>query len=99
MNFEWWLSWIFLILFIFFFFFFSFSVWKVGSEEFSTKDNKPKIKDLECRLWSHAKLGGHVQTKSYSCAASWYNKSTVVVNDNNGGIDLVTHDFEYTRDQ
>jgi hypothetical protein len=92
-----------IISYFFFYFFSSFSVWKVGGEEYATdanKELKPKIKDLECKIWSKSdNTKESCNPPKWSCAASWYDKNTVIMNDSTGAVGLFVQGFDYNRDQ
>lgn len=49
----------------------------------------------EMKVWSHGSLGnGFLRGKGWSCAAAWYNDTTVVVSDSNGSVQFLLQDFD-----
>jgi hypothetical protein len=83
-------------------FIFSFSVWKIGGEGFCTiegKDTLPRIKDLECKIWSNSSQAQQARPRGWSCAATWYDHNNIVMGSNFGDVALYRQDFQHARDE
>lgn len=54
-----------------------------------------RLHDHEMKLWSHGSLGnGALRRTGWSCAAAWYDDTTVVVSDSTGGVQFLLQDFD-----